>query len=126
MKKLSLLVLGITFLVINNGFSLVGQNGSKGLCMISCEQQALGAIAAPPPPLPPPKPQPPKPGTNHKRGKLIQSSLKEKGYDPGPLDGIIGPKTRSAMKAFQKAMGLGETGRPNESTLQKLGLVKEK
>ena len=34
------------------------------------------------------------------RVKRIQSSLIAAGYDPGPLDGIIGPQTTAALKQF--------------------------
>jgi peptidoglycan hydrolase-like protein with peptidoglycan-binding domain len=29
----------------------------------------------------------------------IQRKLKEAGYDPGPVDGVYGPRTRSALEA---------------------------
>ena len=32
----------------------------------------------------------------------IQARLKNLGYDPGEIDGIDGPKTRAAVRAFQK------------------------
>lgn len=32
--------------------------------------------------------------------KEIQTQLKNKGYDPGPIDGDLGPKTLNAMKAY--------------------------
>ena len=31
----------------------------------------------------------------------LQTTLAEAGYDPGPVDGIYGPKTEAAVKAFQ-------------------------
>ena len=30
--------------------------------------------------------------------KEIQTQLKNKGYDPGPIDGDLGPKTLTAIK----------------------------
>jgi len=35
--------------------------------------------------------------------KDIQQKLKDKGYDPGPVDGDLGPKTLSAMKSYLSA-----------------------
>ena len=32
--------------------------------------------------------------------KRVQQALKEQGQDPGPIDGIIGPKTKQALRAF--------------------------
>ena len=33
----------------------------------------------------------------------LQDALKVLGHDPGPIDGVFGAKTQSAVKAFQKA-----------------------
>jgi hypothetical protein len=35
-----------------------------------------------------------------------QEALARHGYDPGPVDGIAGPRTRTAIVAFQRAHGL--------------------
>ena len=40
----------------------------------------------------------------------IQSSLKNAGFDSGPIDGKMGPKTRQAIKDFQKSKGLVPDG----------------
>lgn len=39
-----------------------------------------------------------------------QQELKTRGFDPGPPDGVMGPRTRGALKAFQKANKLRESG----------------
>jgi hypothetical protein len=39
-----------------------------------------------------------------------QTLLKEAGYDPGPADGLMGPRTRAALSAFQAAVGIPESG----------------
>jgi len=49
-----------------------------------------------------------------------QILLKEAGYEFGPLDGIVGPKTRAAIKRFQKAADLPITGRFDRLTLNRL------
>jgi len=54
----------------------------------------------------------------------VQEALKEKGDNPGPADGIMGKKTRSALKAFQKANGLKATGTLDDQTAAKLGVSK--
>ncbi len=43
--------------------------------------------------------------------KKIQVLLAQQGYDPGPSDGIEGPKTREAVKAYQNASGMTATGK---------------
>jgi localization factor PodJL len=40
----------------------------------------------------------------------IQTLLAEQGYDVGVADGVEGPKTREAVRAFQKTIGAAETG----------------
>jgi hypothetical protein len=37
--------------------------------------------------------------------KTLQLALKAQGYDPGPIDGISGPKTKRAVDAFLKSKG---------------------
>ena len=40
----------------------------------------------------------------------IQRALKNAGFDPGPLDGISGDKTKAAIRSFQAARGLTADG----------------
>jgi murein L,D-transpeptidase YcbB/YkuD len=54
----------------------------------------------------------------------VQQALKSKGDDPGPIDGIIGNKTRSALKEFQSSNGLKATGTLDKETKDKLGVDK--
>jgi peptidoglycan hydrolase-like protein with peptidoglycan-binding domain len=56
--------------------------------------------------------------------KKVQEALKAKGQDPGPIDGVMGPKTRAAVKSFQEASGLKATGRVDDQTAEKLGVGK--
>jgi TPR repeat protein len=46
-----------------------------------------------------------------------QAALASKGYKPGPSDGVMGRKTRVAISAFQRSIGLPETGRPSAELL---------
>lgn len=43
----------------------------------------------------------------HKGAKVkeMQKMLKAAGFDPGPLDGLFGPRTEKALKAYQRATG---------------------
>jgi peptidoglycan hydrolase-like protein with peptidoglycan-binding domain len=54
--------------------------------------------------------------------KQAQQALKDKGHDPGPIDGVLGPKTQAALKAFQEANKTKATGRLDAETKSKLGL----
>ncbi len=56
--------------------------------------------------------------------KKAQEALKDKGHDPGSIDGVIGPQTRQAIRAFQNASALKETGRLDAETAAKLGIEK--
>lgn len=43
----------------------------------------------------------------------VQGRLAALGYDPGPADGVAGPRTRGAIRAFQADHGLPVTGEPS-------------
>ena len=49
-----------------------------------------------------------------------QMRLVQLGFDPGEVDGIPGPRTSAAIKAFQKQSGLPETGTLDSATQAKL------
>jgi Putative peptidoglycan binding domain len=49
-----------------------------------------------------------------------QDRLKEVGFDPGPLDGVLGPRTREALRRYQASQGLPATGALDEATRQAL------
>ena len=40
----------------------------------------------------------------------LQRALSKLHYDPGPTDGVLGPKTRTAIRSFQAASGLPTDG----------------
>ena len=46
----------------------------------------------------------------------VQRALREAGFDPGPVDGILGPATRAALRRFQSAKGLASTGEIDRAT----------
>ena len=64
------------------------------------------------------------------RGRSVirqaQEALKNKGYDPGPPDGVLGPRTKAVLKDYQQAESLPVTSRLDHATLSKLGLQEEK
>ena len=51
----------------------------------------------------------------------VQKSLKQAGINPGPIDGIMGKRTKSALHKFQKKNGLTH-GALTKETLSALGL----
>jgi murein L,D-transpeptidase YcbB/YkuD len=56
--------------------------------------------------------------------KKAQEALKNKGHNPGSVDGVMGQQTRQAIRAFQKANGLKESGILDAETAEKLGVEK--
>jgi membrane-bound lytic murein transglycosylase B len=54
------------------------------------------------------------------RIRSIQEGLVTLGFDPGPVDGLEGPKTRSAIIRFQKRNGWAATGKPSAQTLEQI------
>jgi peptidoglycan hydrolase-like protein with peptidoglycan-binding domain len=54
--------------------------------------------------------------------KQAQQALKDKGHDPGPIDGVMGSRTKEAIKSFQSASNLQVTGTLDAETSQKLGI----
>jgi len=51
----------------------------------------------------------------------VQQILNEREYDPGPVDGVMGRKTRGALKRFQTDKGLKKTGKIDGATREALG-----
>lgn len=45
--------------------------------------------------------------------RSIQQSLGRLGYDPGPADGSVGPRTRAAIQRYQQDNGLAVDGQPS-------------
>ncbi len=78
------------------------------------------AVTLEPPPLPEPESPPP---STTPRPILsddivdIQNLLRDLGFDPGPIDGLMGQQTREAIRQFQASQGLSVTGEPS------LGLI---
>jgi len=51
-----------------------------------------------------------------------QKALKERGYNPGALDGLGGKKTEEALRKFQQEKGLPVSGKLDEKTKEGLGI----
>ena len=53
----------------------------------------------------------------------VQQLLKERGFDPVRLDGVLGPLTRAALSSFQERYGIKTRGEIDNQTLFALGAV---
>lgn len=84
----------------------------------------------PPTPVPPPTPTPPPTGTcpllrRGDRGEAVrrlQTLLLNRGIDPGPIDGVFGFRTETAVRNFQARSGLLVTGTSTIPTWTALGV----
>ena len=54
------------------------------------------------------------------RLRQVQERLQAAGFTPGPLDGRLGPQTRTALQRYQQRQGLRVTGSPDSQTLKAL------
>lgn len=52
--------------------------------------------------------------------RSVQRILAEQGYNPGPVDGMMGKRTRVAIKQYQRDYDLPVTGRLDDETLASL------
>jgi peptidoglycan hydrolase-like protein with peptidoglycan-binding domain len=52
--------------------------------------------------------------------RAVQLALKERGYDPGPVDGDFGRRTAKAMRSFEQASGLTGVGNASLTVKQRL------
>ena len=50
----------------------------------------------------------------------IQRHLQAAGFATGPIDGIMGPRTRRAIESYQRSRGLAVRGRPTQALLFQL------
>jgi hypothetical protein len=48
---------------------------------------------------------------------LVQAELQRQGYDVGPIDGLLGPRTRTAIREYEQRNGLPLDELPSRSLL---------
>lgn len=60
------------------------------------------------------------PGLSRAERREVQQRLVERGFDIGAVDGMIGPRTRAAIEAFQASAGLPVDGRAGARVLKAL------
>ena len=59
-------------------------------------------------------------GSSGKNVEKLQQALKIKGYYTATVDGKYGQNTENAVKAYQKAVGITQTGKADYATIMKL------
>jgi peptidoglycan hydrolase-like protein with peptidoglycan-binding domain len=52
--------------------------------------------------------------------RTAQQALRDRGFDPGPIDGVMGPRTTAAVKDFQQKENLNVTGSLDADTNARL------
>jgi peptidoglycan hydrolase-like protein with peptidoglycan-binding domain len=57
--------------------------------------------------------------------KKVQETLRDKGYYTAPVDGVMGPQTRAAIRQYQQSENLPVTGHLDGATAGKLGVGPE-
>jgi peptidoglycan hydrolase-like protein with peptidoglycan-binding domain len=58
--------------------------------------------------------------------KDVQAALKNAGFDPGSVDGKLGPRTQQAIKEFQRVKGLKIDGKVGPKTWAELSKYQKK
>lgn len=109
----------------DQNISSSGQIDTQTLAALGLTGQAIGqpqhAGAAPSPYRP----------TGQRQGAMaqpseqtrqVQQSLADRGYDTGPVDGRNGPRTRDALRNFQRDQNISASGRADGQTLAALGI----
>ena len=57
--------------------------------------------------------------------RQAQDALRAQGFDPGRSDGVVGPKTRAAIRRFQQQNHITPNGRLGGETYEKLGVKRD-
>jgi peptidoglycan hydrolase-like protein with peptidoglycan-binding domain len=53
--------------------------------------------------------------------RRVQQAMVKKGIDPGPIDGIFGPRTKEGVRKFQDRYGIKASGEIDNQTLFAVG-----
>jgi TPR repeat protein len=64
-----------------------------------------------------------KPSGNAAMVAEAQRILKQRGYDPGPIDGVPGKRTQDAVRSFQRRLGMAPTGDVTEVLIAKMAFL---
>ncbi|MDI9244085.1 lytic murein transglycosylase [Marinobacter sp. CHS3-4] len=109
---------GPAFLVYQNFGVIMGWNRSEFYAIavghLADRIAGAGGLQVPPPED--------VPALSRQQILTLQQMLEKKGFDPGPIDGILGSGTRSAIREFQKANNLIADGFPGSQVLSAAGI----
>jgi membrane-bound lytic murein transglycosylase B len=109
---------GPAFLVYDNFEAILGWNRSE-FYALSVGHLADRIAGAPPLHTPPPTDAP---RLSREKVVQLQTTLNAAGFDSGEVDGILGPATRDAIRAYQQEMELVPDGFPSRNLLKRLGI----
>jgi len=101
-KKLVIAMFAVSAMTAVTAVSATAQQGS-----VPVNQLNMGAV----------------PSVDRDGIRQVQSLLKQKGFNPGPVDGVDGPQTKAALSDFQKRYGIKTRGLIDNETLFALGAV---
>jgi peptidoglycan hydrolase-like protein with peptidoglycan-binding domain len=59
---------------------------------------------------------------NSENVRQVQQALSDKGYDVGPIDGVMGPRTSAALRNYQRQNNLSGARGLDQQTLESLGV----
>lgn len=107
---------GPAFMVFDNFRTVLKYNnaGSYALAVCTLADRLKGL-----PPIITPWPRDETPLTRSEQ-LVLQTELQRLGFDPGPLDGVMGRQERAALRAWQKSHGLIPDGFATEPVLQQV------
>jgi membrane-bound lytic murein transglycosylase B len=109
---------GPAFLVYQNFGVIMGWNRSEFYAIavghLADRIAGAGGLQVPPPEN--------LPALSRQQILALQQTLEDQGFDPGPIDGILGSGTRSAIREFQKANNLVADGYPGTQVLSAAGI----
>ncbi len=108
---------GPAFLVYPNFDVIMRWNPSRAYAL-SVGLLADRLVGAPPLHNPPPD----RPALPVDTIEALQTALQTRGFEVGPVDGRMGPRTREAIRTFQDQQAMTRDGHPDRSLLRALGI----
>jgi membrane-bound lytic murein transglycosylase B len=112
---------GPAFIVYHNFGVIMGWNRSEyyalGVGLLADRIAGTGRLSVSPPDDAPP--------LSRDRIHALQEALIDAGFDPGGTDGIFGPATRGALRAWQAERDMIADGHPDRDLFRALGVALE-